>query len=472
MQLIFLFTLLVSGALSQGTANCTERFFTQDVDHFTWRSPMPLTPNNTFQQRYFVCEEHYRPAPPGKHTVIFFYTGNEAPVDLYVNHTGLMWENAAEFGAMMVFAEHRFYGKSLPCPGGWQTCGAFLSVEQALADYAYLVTALKTTYNATRVVSFGGSYGGMLTAWFRMKYPHLVDGGIAASAPILGFVPAFDGARYWAAVTYDATPAAGSSPACAGNVAAALQTVRTMAPADIQKSLGLCAPVVTPADVDAVARWLMDAFDAMAMGNYPFPTDYIAGDATHPCPAWPMRVACGYLSNASMGTPQLLFAMKSAIGVVYNTSQNTACYTLDGSSAVKDDIWDFQVCTQGMPQEDPYYASQGVPNDMFWPQPMWNDSSLTSYCAAAHSVEPRIEWMATEYGMGRIKASSNIVFSNGEYDPWRSGGITSDVNPTVLALFIREGGHHLDLFFSNPADPASVVAVRQVELGEIRKWVS
>ena len=31
----------------------------------------------------------------------------QADVMLYVNATGLMWENAAEFKAMIVFAEHR-----------------------------------------------------------------------------------------------------------------------------------------------------------------------------------------------------------------------------------------------------------------------------------------------------------------------------------------------------------------------------
>eukprot|EP00759_Apiculatamorpha_spiralis_P032815 PhF_6_TR34173/c0_g1_i1/m.50003/K01285/PRCP; lysosomal Pro-X carboxypeptidase len=388
--------------------NCTEMYFTQYVDHFTWRSPVPLTPLDTYQQRYFVCGSFFNSSNAKKHRVMFFYTGNEAPVDLYVNHTGLMWENAQEFGALLVFAEHRYYGKSQPCAGGFTSCGAFLSVEQALADYAALITSLKAQYSVTRVVSFGGSYGGMLTAWFRMKYPHIVDGGIAASAPILGFVPEFDGARYWSVVSYDATPAAGSSPNCFNNVVNSIQAVRGgVAANELQTVLGLCNPVVTASDVDAVARWVMDAFDALAMGNYPYPSDYISGDAQHPMPAWPMRAACSYLSGANMTGLGVLANLRSAIGVVLNTTQDVQCYSLQGSSSVVSDIWDYQVCTEGMPQEDPYYATQGPPNDMFWQQPTWNSTRLTQYCNATHGVTPRIGWMPTEYGMDRIRAASN-----------------------------------------------------------------
>jgi hypothetical protein len=61
----------------------------------------------------------------------------------------------------------------------------------------------------------------MLAAWFRMKYPHLLDGAIAASAPIwtfLGEDPAIDTGAFAKTVTRDAWPEGGSSHDCAGNV--------------------------------------------------------------------------------------------------------------------------------------------------------------------------------------------------------------------------------------------------------------
>lgn len=89
-----------------------------------------------------------------------------------------MWDWAKEFKALLIFAEHRFYGKTLPFgEKSFHSAKQFgyLTVEQALADFAELIQHVKATWPVKKVVAFGGSYGGMLSAWMRIKYPWLID---------------------------------------------------------------------------------------------------------------------------------------------------------------------------------------------------------------------------------------------------------------------------------------------------------
>jgi len=93
---------------------------------------------------------------------------------------------------LVVFGEHRYFGESWPFPKKIAfntTANRFLTVEQAMMDYVELIKHIRYTYNAIdrACIVFGGSYGGMLAAWLRMKFPSTFQGALASSAPLVYF---------------------------------------------------------------------------------------------------------------------------------------------------------------------------------------------------------------------------------------------------------------------------------------------
>ncbi|CAL8082880.1 unnamed protein product [Calicophoron daubneyi] len=153
------------------------KYFTQPTDHFSFHAGIL-----TFAQRYLYEDKWYKSDGP-----ILFYCGNEGEIEGFWNNSGYIFELAVSTQALVVFAEHRYYGESLPFPNCFtQPYIQYLSVEQALADFAYLIEYLKHErgFERSPVIAFGGSYGGMLAAYMRAKYPHLVAGAIASSAPV------------------------------------------------------------------------------------------------------------------------------------------------------------------------------------------------------------------------------------------------------------------------------------------------
>lgn len=109
--------------------------------------------------------------------------------------------------------------------------------------------------------------------------------------------------------------------------------------------------------------------------------------------------------------------------------------------------------------------------DMFWAAKQ-NWTSKGEDCKRNWGITPRLEWAQTMYG-GRqaLKSASNIVFSNGNYDPWSGFGVMESVSESVVSIIIEEGAHHLDLMFSNPLDPESVKEARHTEKLHMLKWV-
>jgi lysosomal Pro-X carboxypeptidase len=160
--------------------------------------------------------------------------------------------------------------------------------------------------------------------------------------------------------------------------------------------------------------------------------------------------------------------MAAAAGVFYNASGTVSCYSIANTAG----LWDYQSCVGDgfMPM------SRNGRTDMFYEAPfsMFEEAAR---CNQTWGVVPDLRRGIIEFG-GRdiLDHISNIVFSNGVLDPWSSGGVLDiphhlEKEQDLSTVLIEDGAHHLDLFWSNPADPESVKDARRHEKHKIRHWI-
>ncbi|XP_010629189.2 lysosomal Pro-X carboxypeptidase isoform X2 [Fukomys damarensis] len=429
------------------------------VDHFGFNNP------KTFKQRYLISDKHWQ-RDGGS---ILFYTGNEGDIVWFCNNTGFMWDVAEELKAMLVFAEHRYYGESLPFGADSFKDSRhlnFLTSEQALADFAELIRHLKRTIPGAGdqpVIAIGGSYGGMLAAWFRMKYPHVVVGALAASAPIWQFEDLVPCNVFMKIVTADFRK---SGPNCSESIRRSWDAINRLSKTGsglwwLAQALHLCSPL-TLDDVQHFKEWISETWVNLAMVDYPYESNFL-----QPLPAWPIKVVCQYLKNPNVSDSLLLQNIFQALNVYYNYSGQAKCLNISETATSRLGIlgWSYQACTEMvMP-----FCANGV-DDMFEPF-LWNLKQFSDECFNQWGVRPRPSWITTLYGGRNISSHSNIIFSNGDLDPWSGGGVTKDISDTLVAITIPEGAHHLDLRANNAYDPASVLSARSLEVRHMKQWI-
>ncbi|KAL9241752.1 hypothetical protein vseg_015822 [Gypsophila vaccaria] len=438
------------------------KYFTQTLDHFSFSDV------GSFSQRYLINTDHW--TGPKRNGPIFMYCGNEGDIEWFATNSGFVWDVAPRFGALLLFPEHRYYGESMPYGSKEQaykdhTTLSYLTAEQAIADYAVLLRDLKRNLSAegSPVVLFGGSYGGMLAAWMRLKYPHMAIGALASSAPVLQFENIVPPDTFYDLVSNDFRC---ESTSCFNTIkeswdALASAGQNTNGLNQLSKKFHLCKDLqsTTP-----LSDWLSSAYSYLAMVDYPYPSDFLMS-----LPGHPIREVCRRIDNAANGS-DVLDSIFAGVSVYYNYTGDVKCFDLDDDPHGMGG-WQWQACTEMV------MPMSSNPDTSMFPAWNYNYTYEQERCKSSYGVVPRRRWITTEFGGHDYKttwskSASNIIFSNGLLDPWSGGSVLQNISDTIVALVTKEGAHHLDLRSATPNDPDWLVQQRDSEVRLIQGWIS
>ncbi|KAJ8750407.1 hypothetical protein K2173_014322 [Erythroxylum novogranatense] len=428
-------------------------YYNQTLDHFNYR-PESYT---TFQQRYVINSKYWGGANAS--SPILAYLGAEQPLDPALSRVGFLTDNAWHFKALLVYIEHRYYGQSIPFGSREEamrnasTMGYFNSA-QAIADYAEILLHIKEEFQAKNspVIVIGGSYGGMLASWLRLKYPHVALGALASSSPILYFDDITPPDGYYSVVSRDFREA---SETCYETIKQSWDVIDQVALQQnglsiLSDKFNTCIPLKSSS---GLKEYLDRTYCRAAQYDRP--------------PTYPVNAICNGINGAAFGSDTL---SKIVAGVVaYEGIQ--PCYVNPPTNFTEtDEGWEWQRCS-----EMTIPISHG--NNTMFPSSNYDPQPFIDYCRTEYNITPRSHWVTTYYGGHDIKLDlkefgSNIVFSNGLRDPYSIGGVLEDISNSIVAVYTANGSHCLDILSANETDPEWLITQRKIEVEIIDAWIA
>ncbi|KMZ68132.1 Serine carboxypeptidase S28 family protein [Zostera marina] len=402
-----------------------EHWINQTLDHF---SP---TVHLQFQQRYYEFLDYHKD-PNGP---IFLKICGESACNGIVND--YMQVLAEKFGAALVSLEHRYYGKSNPFDTMETKNLKYLSSKQALFDLAVFrhnyQESLNKKHNLTNVENpwfvFGTSYSGALSAWFRLKFPHLTCGSLASSAVVLAV---------YNFTEFDKQVGESAGAECKEILQEITSLVEEQLLYDEKAIKRLFGAESLKNDVDFLYLLADAAAIAFQYGN--------------------PDILCTPLVNVKKSGENLVEAFASYVKDYYIGSFGSSVQTYDQdylkrvsvSENNEGRLWWYQVCTE-------VAFFQVAPS---------NDSVRSSRIDSQYHLDlcknvfgeilyPDVNMTNLYYGGTRI-AGSKIVFTNGSQDPWRHASkkkSTKDMPSYIIDC--HNCGHGTDLR-GCPQSPLSI----------------
>ncbi|ESW22122.1 hypothetical protein PHAVU_005G129100 [Phaseolus vulgaris] len=430
-------------------------YYTQRLDHFNYRPDS----YHTFQQRYIIDFKYW--GGPKSSAPIFAFFGAEGPVDDDIHYVGFLRDNAPQFSALIVYIEHRYYGKSIPFGSREEamrnasTRGYFNSA-QAIADYAAVLLHIKKTLSVQNspIIVIGGSYGGMLASWFRLKYPHIALGALASSAPILYFNGIAPKAGYYYIVTKDFKE---TSETCYQTISKSWSEIDRVA--EKPNGLSILSKRFKTCEKLSKSFELKDYLDSLYTdaAQYNFPSEN------------PVKVICSAIDAAAKKTDILGQIFEGVVAFMRHHS----CYDMNGYNHPTETNlgWRWQTCSEMV------MPIGHERNDSMFPPAPFNMKRFVHECRSLYGVLPQPHWVTTYYGGPDLKLilhrfASNIIFSNGLRDPYSSGGVLESISDSVVAVTTVNGCHCLDIQSRKTNDPEWLVRQRNKEVKIIKGWIA
>jgi hypothetical protein len=474
LTLTFLFVIASTFLADSQVIDYNIDYINQPVDHFSLNS-------QTWGQKVLVNGDFWTGAEE-KGPIIFMTGCEEDIVDTFEGNGFFNDEVIPQLGAYAIYAEHRYYGDSLPFGNDsfLEENLPYLTPEQALADFAQLIPYYKNQIlncSECAVIVYGGSYCGMLAAWMRMKHPELVDGAMASSAPIRMFDAVVDPEAFYAKSTevFNSTNISG----CADIIKIGFQNIQEFiseSSTDYQEfnaNINFCTPMSSINDVYTLRNWLFGSISEVSYANQMVNEGYYAGYRLS-------EVECLNYENLTVD---------SSIGEIFSTmvdavrqtsgEYTTTCFDLfsndavgaspSGDDVVAADPWSVLTCGQLAIS----LGADGI-HDMYFPD-LWNSTSIEQNCIESYNITPQFTWPLDTFGGRNISdyaVYSNIIFVNGKNDPWMTGGVTQNISDSVVAYLVEDGCHVNDMYGSTPYDSDSLKFVRAKEIEYMQKWIS
>lgn len=435
----------------------TTQYFDVRVDHFNAQE------TRTWRMRYMANDQFYIPGGP-----IFIYVGAEWSISEGWLQSGHMFDLARKHGGYMFYTEHRYYGLSYPTADASTANLRYNSVDQALADLAYFITFIKNeipSLGNSKVILVGGSYAATMVTWMRQKYPNLVAGAWASSAPLLAKVDFFEYKEVMTRATHNI-----GGHACHMRIQEAFEEMELLVWSEqtdrINNEFNLCTPLNAKNKLDV---WnFFSGLSNIYAGTVQYHRD---GD---------IEQVCGIITDSRY--PDGIAAYAAYVRSVYGSFcldteyQSFVDYYSDPrwggpatSSAYRQ--WLYQTCSefgfyqtsssknQGFGSSFPLDLDIEMCGDIFG-KSLFNNNTIHANIRATNlkygALEPQV---------------TNVYFTHGDVDPWSALGIKEDYNENAPADVVPGASHCADLYSISSRDTPAMRAVKEKISELVEKWL-